>query len=85
MTHRPIPRLPHRPGRLGTTTPCEGRVEPAASLPPGRQLQALFGGEGGFDAVEEATAKHEAAKAAVEKLVSEWEAAQGAVEATAAG
>jgi ATP-binding cassette, subfamily F, member 3 len=34
--------------------------------------------------VEEATAKHEAAKAAVEKLVSEWEAAQGAVEATAA-
>jgi ATP-binding cassette, subfamily F, member 3 len=34
--------------------------------------------------VEEATAKHEAAKAAVEQLVSEWEAAQGAVEATAA-
>ena len=35
--------------------------------------------------VEEATAKHEAAKAMVEKLVSEWEAAQGALEATAAG
>jgi ATP-binding cassette subfamily F protein 3 len=34
--------------------------------------------------VEEATAKHEAAKAAVEKLVSEWEAAQGAVETAAA-
>ena len=35
--------------------------------------------------VEEATARHEAAKALVEKLVGEWEAAQGAVEATVAG
>ncbi len=34
---------------------------------------------------EQATARHEEAKAAVEKLVAEWEAAQGAVEATVAG
>jgi ATP-binding cassette subfamily F protein 3 len=34
--------------------------------------------------VEQATEKHNAAKAAVEELVAQWEAAQGAAEATAA-
>jgi ATP-binding cassette subfamily F protein 3 len=34
--------------------------------------------------VEEATERHNAAKAAVEELVAQWEAAQGAAEATAA-
>ena len=32
---------------------------------------------------EQATAKHEAAKAAVEELVARWEAAQGAAETAA--
>ena len=35
--------------------------------------------------VEQATEKHNAAKAAVEELVAQWEAAQGAAEATTAG